>query len=490
MTMQSVKTQRTNLFGNNNTNVTKKGKLTGTGFDALISNNMRLNQSISDNKEAVTVKKASYQKADAETKKNDKVDNNSKDTDDVLKKDAVSTETTKTESKTSKPVEETKTADNPSTTKLNTEDTDAKEQQMLEVAGMLQAISDLVMQALNLTEEEFNQLLEQQGLSISDLMNSESLQQLLLASKGETDITSILTDENLANQMKELLEQVEGIISDNQLGLSRDEIGDLISQAKFEMKNEPHTDAIISDGKQTEKVLSSNQPEAVNAIQNSTSEESKTTASEGIKENAVGSILTEETKEGNSSSQQDTTEKELGAEDHFQTFIDNLVKSTGETKLDIAGNVVQVTELREIANQIIERIKVSITPDQTSMELQLNPENLGKVNLNVQSKNGVMTAQFVVQNEVTKEAIESQMHILRESLNEQGIKVEAIEVTVSNYTFQQTGQEQSQTQSDSKNNTSGKKITLEEAMAMTEEPEEVITEEINLGIGSQVDYTA
>jgi flagellar hook-length control protein FliK len=125
------------------------------------------------------------------------------------------------------------------------------------------------------------------------------------------------------------------------------------------------------------------------------------------------------------------------------------------------------------------------------MELQLNPENLGKVNLSIQSKNGVLTAQFVVQNEISKEAIESQMHILRESLNEQGIKVEAIEVTVSNYTFDQTNQENGQNQASSQKNNSGKTITLEEALNMVDNPEEVIdTDDVTDIIGSQVDYTA
>src|SRR5690606_38782766 len=102
--------------------------------------------------------------------------------------------------------------------------------------------------------------------------------------------------------------------------------------------------------------------------------------------------------------------------DDFSGFVNQMVEVTQRTQMDGAGNTVQVTELREIANQIIEQIKVVVSQDHTSMELQLNPENLGKVNLSIQSKDGMMTAQFVVENELTKEAIESQMFTLKNTL--------------------------------------------------------------------------
>ena len=84
----------------------------------------------------------------------------------------------------------------------------------------------------------------------------------------------------------------------------------------------------------------------------------------------------------------------------------------------------------------MEQIKITIRPEQTNMELQLNPEHLGRVNLTITEKEGMMTAQFTTQTQIAKEAIESQMAALRESLQNQGIKVEAIEVTVSEFGFE------------------------------------------------------
>ncbi|HWT27607.1 MAG TPA: flagellar hook-length control protein FliK, partial [Mobilitalea sp.] len=173
-------------------------------------------------------------------------------------------------------------------------------------------------------------------------------------------------------------------------------------------------------------------------------------------------------------------------------FVNNLVKSTQEIQLDSFGNTVQTTELKEIVNQIVDRIKIIVKPEQTSMELQLNPEELGKVNLTIQSKNGVMTAQFVVQNEMSKEAIESQMSTLKETLNQQGIKVDAIDVTVASYTFEQKGQADSQGQPENQKNQSGRKLSVEDAIQMTDAdvPEEAGKADISGLTGSNIDYTA
>lgn len=486
MMTQGVKTQTANLFGSANPSVTTKGKQTGIGFDSMISNNMKLNKSNSGNKETTTVKKASYQKTDADTKKSDAVNNNSNDTEKLQKKEADTSEdkvVNKTDYHNAEEVNASKNSGN--------DEKNVKEELIAEIAGMLQAIQEVVMQKLNISNEEFNQLLEEQGMSVTDLLQAENLQQLLLTKNGQEDILALLTDENLAKQMNELLQEVEGIISQSNLGLTKEQIDTFLSQVEQQMQSEALEDVSqMLKGNEADAGQASDSLDAVGLSIHSSKEESTTVSTENTQDNHMENAFTEETKENYSNSKEDNSNKDLNAEEHFQTFIENLVKSSGETRFNISGNQVQVTELREIANQIIERIKVSITPDQTSLELQLNPENLGKVNLNVQSKNGVMTAQFIVQNEVTKEAIESQMHILRDTLNEQGIKVEAIEVTVSNYTFNQTGQEESQNNSSSENNKASKKITLDEAINMVDNPEEEILDNATGSIGSQVDYTA
>ncbi|MBO4511024.1 MAG: flagellar hook-length control protein FliK, partial [Lachnospiraceae bacterium] len=77
--------------------------------------------------------------------------------------------------------------------------------------------------------------------------------------------------------------------------------------------------------------------------------------------------------------------------------------------------------------------KVELNADSTSLEMRLNPENLGRVSINIISKAGVMTAQINTENRQAKEAIESSLQILKENIEAKGIKVEAVEVRISDF---------------------------------------------------------
>ena len=134
-------------------------------------------------------------------------------------------------------------------------------------------------------------------------------------------------------------------------------------------------------------------------------------------------------------------EEDLEETETWNSFLDNLTGVVKETKVQFNGNMEELVQVREIANQIVERVKVTIKPNQTSMDLQLNPENLGKVNLSIQSTGDRMTAKFVVENELVKEAIESHIQLLKDSLSEQGIKVDSVEVAIESNNLWQRDQE-------------------------------------------------
>ena len=90
-----------------------------------------------------------------------------------------------------------------------------------------------------------------------------------------------------------------------------------------------------------------------------------------------------------------------------------------------------------IIRQINDFMKLNISNVETSLEMQLNPASLGKIALNVSVRDGMVTAQLAVENEAVKQALESQMVIVRENMNNQGLKVEAVEVTIASHEFEQ-----------------------------------------------------
>ncbi len=154
------------------------------------------------------------------------------------------------------------------------------------------------------------------------------------------------------------------------------------------------------------------------------------------------------------------------------------------------------TSTEDIMNQITEYIKINLKSDVQEMELQLHPASLGSVNVQIAAKDGVITAQFTAQNETVKAAIESQLVQLRTQFEEQGIKVDAVEVTVANYRFEQSfsGKEENPGEG-SKNGKKGpRRINLND-MNLEELPEEMedserIAADMMARNGNTVDYTA
>lgn len=178
-------------------------------------------------------------------------------------------------------------------------------------------------------------------------------------------------------------------------------------------------------------------------------------------------------------------------ETFYDKFITNLEKSFSIEEGGLLKEVSNIKEMREIVNQIVDKIKININKDSTTMKLNLNPEHLGKVELAVTSKAGVMTAEFVVENKTAKEAIEKGLPALIEKFEEQGLKVEAVEVSISDYDFTKQDGERRQandySHSDKKKKRGGK-INMDD-MSVDNEPPITRTRERKIMSSTGIDYT-
>lgn len=151
----------------------------------------------------------------------------------------------------------------------------------------------------------------------------------------------------------------------------------------------------------------------------------------------------------------------------------------------------------DLIEQFAENVKVTVAENASSMEMQLNPENLGKVYLQISSEQGSVRAQIAASNEAVKAALEIQVAELRETLEQSGIKVDSIEVTVASHEFERNleqgqsrefeeGQRQQEQQSQRRNiNLS----SLDELSSLMTE-EEALVAQIMKDNGNSVDLTA
>lgn len=395
------------------------------------------------------------------------------------------------------------------------------EEQILVILGTIQ---QAIMNVLNINMEELDKQMDDLGIETTDLLNSDTLRQLVLNNNGELEITAFLTDEHLAKSLNELMESVNAILADAGIDLSEDELkafaekldnlmlgnkqdlGD-ISHNRQQLEEDFGSMSAInkeSQGLDSERVvqdkISNNSSTFDDVTEKTVRQEINTEHTSTTKmDNKLSDTI-----EGKSSNVVESRELELSQADRddnnsngmnsnnqLEGFINQMINTTQKTEQeDFIGNELDITEFRGIANQIIEQIKVTVIEEQTSMELQLNPENLGKVNFTVQSKDGVLTAQFIVNNDKVKEAIESQMIILKDSLEQQGLKVETIEVAVANYSFEQR-HESNSSKAFREQQQTRRKITLDEAIDFTElSQEEEMVDNLNNDLGNQIDYTA
>lgn len=149
-----------------------------------------------------------------------------------------------------------------------------------------------------------------------------------------------------------------------------------------------------------------------------------------------------------------------------------------------------------IMDQIMEFMKIQVGDGITRLEMQLQPESLGTVQVQIAAKDGVITAQFTAQNEMVKNALESQMIQLKDTFDAQGIKVDSIEVAVQSQAFdrnlhQGRGQQGSNSQ-ESKTSGRVRRLNLN---ALEEGMDEILDEADQLAAqmmeqnGNTVDYT-
>jgi flagellar hook-length control protein FliK len=493
MMTQGVITQAVNLFGNSTASVTLKGKQSNSSFDLMIDSTMKSGSGLDSSSESTEVRKVSNQNTVYGKKEKSDAAEGAKQANETTS-DLAKTENTKTVAQADNQTQKAEDTRGTEDVKVgDTDETVVDEATLEKMAGLLQAVQKTVMELLGLTSEELDKLLSEQGIVLADLLQPENLQQLVLADSKATDILAVLTDENLSGTMNQLLQSVEDLMADANLGMSPEQIKSILDQAKL-LQDGNHI--INQEGITKEQVNTnqeSNMEAAVKVLNTKDEDNINSTKGNEDKNIQVEVIKVNDTEESSSGTQSDLSKndnQDVKAAEQFEVFLNNLSNASTNTQVKFDGNLVQVTEIREIANQIIERIRVTLRPEQSSMELQLNPENLGKVNLSVQSKNGVMTAQFIVQNEISKEAIESQLQTLKDTLNQQGIKVEAIEVTVAAYSFEQNSKENADGQAETKQGRNSNKISLDDAIGMTEETEDNVSQDI-IGIrGNQVDYTA
>lgn len=391
-------------------------------------------------------------------------------------------------------------------------------------------IADEVKDVLGIDDDTFANAMTALGLSPIDLLESNNLAKLVLFVNGSNDFTDLLTDENMLNQLNELSDILGNLNWEDLTGMSKSDF--LEGVEDFNAKTQTESDVFTEDAPDLAQDTAVDAADSGNTSENVSAEEESAANTNNVsteKKSAQGEttvntsdnssdtkVEVSVTKSEESSSQQSSyssqSEDDMSEVTHDQTiseddvttdnqhtvrndFIQNLNQAVNDAVQVAKPESVRMQQMVDIVNQVVERIKVSIGTESTSMEMQLNPEHLGKLLLNVSSKNRVMTAVFSVQSEEARAALESQIYTLRENLELRELKVDAVEVNVSDFDFSHSDQTMSGDQSKADNG-NGKQMKFDfddeassEEMISNEE-KEAVRKQVMRDNGSQIDFTA
>ena len=152
----------------------------------------------------------------------------------------------------------------------------------------------------------------------------------------------------------------------------------------------------------------------------------------------------------------------------------------------------QRVDADELIQQITTHMKIHMKPDVSEISLQLKPEYLGNMSLKLVSEKGIVTGQIVVENQQVKEMVENQLYQLRQTLQEQGVKMDQVQVSLQHETLHQQQQQQQQQMNQQKSKRRVQQIihnnmSIEDVDEPTKSqisPHELLYEEEN-----QVDYS-
>lgn len=329
-----------------------------------------------------------------------------------------------------------------------------------EVAAVLNVLGTIIQgitEILDITPEELQTAMESLSMQPADLTDRNCLAQLVLALNNTTDISDMLVDNGMFEQFNELAGFVEETLAEN--GFETEGFINLVESAEFADK----ADELIGDDNFKNEL-----PEIITKFIRNQSEEKVADAPQEednielpVEEGPEVTVVKQENQDTDAKSEDDgmakdasseirttkTSEKTETVKVSAEQFVQNLEKAADE----VSGINGQTVDVRDVVYQVVQQIRVNISPENTSLEMRLNPENLGRVAINITSKNGVMTAEIHTENQTAREAIESQLQILKENIQERGLKVEAIEVRVSDFNFNDSRNSESDAYSESQN---------------------------------------
>ena len=296
-------------------------------------------------------------------------------------------------------------------------------------------IKDAIKEEFDVSDEDIKVAMELLGLTALDLLSTAKVAELIEQLTG-TDALTLITNEDMMQSFNNIINVVDEANADiaGMLGVKTEEVGIVLGQNDI---------APVVNSEDTAKQDNVKESDAKNADDNINQTVDN---QESLSEVLAKKITTEsDGKAKNNMSESNEANNKVT----YADVADNMISNITDTFADIITEGISTVKEADIVNQVIDSVKLMASRELTSMEVMLNPEHLGSVHITVTARNGIVSAQIAAQNEQVKTALENQMVTLREQFESQGLKVDAVEITVMAHSFE-AGQNFGQSESERK----------------------------------------
>lgn len=303
------------------------------------------------------------------------------------------------------------------------------------VKEVCEDIKDAIKEEFNVSDEDIKVAMELLGLTALDLLSTAKVAELIEQLTG-TDALTLITNEDMMQSFNNIINVVDEANADiaGMLGVKTEEVGIVLGQNDI---------APVVNSEDTAKQDNVKEADAKNADDNINQTVDN---QESLSEVLAKKITTEsDGKAKNNMSESNEANNKVT----YADVADNMITNITDTFADIITEDISTVKEADIVNQVIDSVKLMASRELTSMEVMLNPEHLGSVHITVTARNGIVSAQIAAQNEQVKTALENQMVTLREQFESQGLKVDAVEITVMAHSFE-AGQNFGQSESERK----------------------------------------
>lgn len=340
------------------------------------------------------------------------------------------------------------------TTHVSGEKTNQSEtpQETDEIDLKAQLLSVKLKKLLNVDDETLENLLQTTGVLIQDLLDPTAMQDFILQVNDATSV-DLLIDESLNNLVQQALQLLNDVLTES-TGTGNTEVypDEMVFQgdtASAQTEEQP-----AAGTEKMQMVETEAEPAAHITPENKTVQTDA--KGSGIEtDNAEVQITVQTENAGDTDASADWMKQ--NAEDVISNLNQAMTQAaTGPALTETYDTVVSQTD---IVRQVVDEIKLNLSKDVTSMTLQLNPEQLGKVQIHVTTKNGVMQAQIIAETETARNAVESGLSLLKEAFDNRDLKVDAIEVMVGTQDYFENGEAQTQADAESGRENQRKRVT-------------------------------